>query len=388
MTGTVPHTEESAGGAHPGPVPLDEYPLHQVPLSLRHMATSDRNAYDRCYLNAHDRTGEVFFVTGLGVYPNLGVVDAYATVARSRRQHTVRLSDALGEDRSRQQVGPYRIEVLEPLRRIRVLCDATAHGLAFDLTFTGSFPAVEEPRHLLRQGGRIILDAQRFAQVGTWSGTLQVAGEDLAVSEDRWVGTRDRSWGIRPVGEPEPPGRAASEPDPDFGFWWTYVPLRFEDHMVVVIAQEDGNGDRSLSEASRVWQSPTGTRVEQLGWPEFDIRYAPGTRRPVSATLHLGRRGREIELEVETLGHVALNCGPGYGGDPDWNHGQWRGRDWIESVTVDLDDPSVTGRMAFGVVDHVARARMGASEGWGMFEHGTFGRHLPSGFTDWGSVAE
>ena len=58
------------------PVPLDEYPVHQVPLSMRHMATSDRNAYDRCYFNAHDRSGEVFLVTGMGVYPNLGVIDA------------------------------------------------------------------------------------------------------------------------------------------------------------------------------------------------------------------------------------------------------------------------------------------------------------------------
>ena len=54
------------------PVPLDEYPIHQAPLSLRYVGTSDRNFYDRSYFNAHDRTGDVFLVTGLGVYPNLG----------------------------------------------------------------------------------------------------------------------------------------------------------------------------------------------------------------------------------------------------------------------------------------------------------------------------
>jgi hypothetical protein len=27
------------------------------------------------------------------------------------------------------------------------------------------------------------------------------------------------------------------------------------------------------------------------------------------------------------------------------------------------------------------------SEGWGLFEHGALGRHDPSGFTDWLSVA-
>ncbi|HMK62712.1 MAG TPA: hypothetical protein VK386_03750 [Acidimicrobiales bacterium] len=370
-----------------GPVPLDDYPVHQVALSMRHMATSDRNAYDRYYFNAHDRTGQLFMVSGLGVYPNLGVIDAFATVTTGRRQHTVRFSDALGDDRMSARVGAYRVEVVEPLQTVRLVCEAEEHGMAFDLTFDASFAAVEEPPHVMRQDGRIILDAQRFAQVGTWSGRLAVAGRQLVVSDDRWVGTRDRSWGIRPVGEAEPPGRSAAEPDPAFGFWWTYVPLRFDDFALVVIAQEDGGGNRVLSEAVRVWPAGSSTRTEQLGWPEIAVRYRSGTRLPEGASLQLGRRRQAVTVDLDTLGYVALNCGPGYGGDPDWGHGQWRGRGWTESVVVDLDDPAVAGRSAFGVVDHVARARCDGTEGWGMFEHATFGRHAPSGFADWGSVA-
>ena len=56
------------------PAALDEFPVHQTPLSMARVGTSDRNFYDRCYLNAHDRSGELFLVTGLGTYPNLGVV--------------------------------------------------------------------------------------------------------------------------------------------------------------------------------------------------------------------------------------------------------------------------------------------------------------------------
>jgi len=370
------------------PVPLDEYPVHQAPLSMRHVATSDRNAYDRCYLNAHDRTGNVFLVTGLGVYPNLGIIDAYATVGRGPRQVTVRASDALSDDRLDQRVGPYRIEVIEPLHRIRVICDADDLGVGFDLIWNGSFPVIEEPSHVMRQDGRIILDALRFAQVGTWEGTLRVEGYEYIVSSDRWLGTRDRSWGIRPVGEAEPPGRSGAEPDPDFGFWWTYVPLRFEDYAVVVIAQEDGNGTRTLNEAVRVYPAGSGRPPEQLGWPEFEIRYRPGTRQPETAVIRCRPcRSEPVDIEIETLGFVALNCGPGYGGDPDWSHGQWRGRGWVEALAVDLEDPAVAGRIPFGVVDHVARARCEGGEGWGMFEHGTFGRHAPSGFADWGSVA-
>ena len=47
----------------------------------------------------------------------------------------------------------------------------------------------------------------------------------------------------------------------------------------------------------------------------------------------------------------------------------------------------------FGVIDHVGSARIvGAdgttvAEGWGLFEHATFGRHIPTGFADWSSLA-
>ena len=94
------------------PVPLDEYPIHQAPLSLRYVGSSDRNFYDRCYFNAHDRTGDLFLITGLGVYPNLGVTDAYATVRRGRPAVDVRCSDAL-ERRppAPGRSGPYRVEV-------------------------------------------------------------------------------------------------------------------------------------------------------------------------------------------------------------------------------------------------------------------------------------
>jgi hypothetical protein len=366
------------------PVSLDEFPIHQTPLSMRYVDGSDRNFYDRWYFNAHDRTGDVFLVTGGGIYPALGVKDAYAVVRRGHLQHVIRCSDALDEERMNFSVGPYSIEVVDPLHTIRLRCDADAEGVGFDLTWHGSFPTIDEERHILRTGIRPIIDASRFAQLGSWSGELRVAGETIAVNDDVWVGSRDRSWGIRPVGEAEPAGRPRDDAA-DFGFYWLYIPVRFDDYAIMIIAQEDGAGHRSLNDAVRIHRDGG---VDQLGWPRVSITYRSGTRIPEHARVELTEPdGTPLVMEVDALASVPLHVGCGYGGDPDWTHGQWMGEKWLQGTTYDFSDPAVDARSPWGVIDHVGRARIGDDIGWGLFEHGTIGKHLPSGFTDMGAVA-
>jgi hypothetical protein len=189
-------------------------------------------------------------------------------------------------------------------------------------------------------------------------------GREFAVTAGRWSGARDRSWGIRPVGEPEPPGRAAAEPME--GFWWLYAPLQFESFALIVILQENPDGYRTLSDARRVW--PDG-RVEQLGWPRAEISYQTGTRHPESARIHLQDwAGTPLAVELDTVTSVPLHVGAGYGGDPDWSHGRWMGRGWSSSAVYELTDPAVAGRIPFGVIDHLAKARFDGEEGWGLFE--------------------
>ena len=86
--------------------PLDEYPIHQVPLPMRYVGPSDRNFYDRCIYQGVDHEGDAFFITGLGVYPNLGVIDAYATVRRGDRQWAVRASGLVPTTSCGRRSGP------------------------------------------------------------------------------------------------------------------------------------------------------------------------------------------------------------------------------------------------------------------------------------------
>lgn len=361
---------------------LDEYPIHQLPLPVTWAGSSDRNFYDRCYFNAHDRTGDIFLITGAGYYPNLGTKDAFVLVRRGDVQTAVHLSDAIDDDRLNQKIGKYRIEVVEPLRKLRLVLEET-EGIAMDMTWEGSFDVLQEQRHVMRAESRVTLDAQRFAQVGTWEGTLSIDGDDIAVTPDRWLGTRDRSWGIRPVGEAVPAGAPLV---PEFeGLWWTYVPMRFDDFAIILILQEDPDGYRTLNDCTRVWKDG---RVEQLGWPLVQIHYASGTRIPTGASITCTTpEGKTLQLEVESKLGVPIHVGGGYGGDSDWTHGVWKGPDFTERLTYDMTAPDVAGRVMFGVIDHVGRATCDGVEGWGLFEHGCLGRHDPSGFADWFTLA-
>src|SRR5262249_21256999 len=146
---------------------------------------------------------EIFMVMGMGQYPNLSVQDAFACVTRHGKHHVVRASRVLG-DRMDTSVGPFRVEVIEGLRRVRVVLEPAAdHAIACDLTWEGAIPAFLEPRQYIRKHGRVLFDTMRFAQTGYWSGWPQVGSERFTVTPDRWWGTRDRSWGVRPVGEAE-----------------------------------------------------------------------------------------------------------------------------------------------------------------------------------------
>jgi hypothetical protein len=99
-----------------------------------------------------------------------------------------------------------------------------------------------------------------------------------------------------------------------------------------------------------------------------------------------------VHFDVESKLPVPIHVGGGYGGDSDWIHGMWKGEKYAERLTYDMTDPAIIGRAGFGVIDHVGRAvcRDGDGEpveGWGLYEHGALGRHDPSGFADWLTVA-
>ena len=358
--------------------PMDDYPLHQVADVIRHVGTSDRNFYDRYYFNLHGSSDELFMVMGVGQYPNLAVQDAFACVNRQGKHHVVRASRVLG-DRMDTTVGPFRVEVLEGLKRVRFVLEPTEHTIAADLTWQGAIPAFLEPRQYIRKYGRVLFDTTRFAQTGYWTGTLSVGDETFTVTPDRWWGTRDRSWGVRPVGEAEHPGIRQGEGQ--LTGMWNYSPMQFPDHAILYILNETDAGERPIEEAVRIWTDPA-REPEWLGRPEYEHRLTLGTRMIESSVLHFPHApGGAFHVRATPLLTAYIAIGTGYGMEQDWRHGMYQGPLVVQGLVKPVDEIASYGQ--YGVVDHVARfdASNGAV-GWGLHEHGFFGTFTKFGMHD------
>lgn len=356
--------------------PLDDLPVHQVAQTMATVGTGDRNFYDRYYFNLHNCSDELFLVAGLGQYPNLGVTDAFLAVAHHDVQTVIRSSRPLGLDRLDTTVGPLRVEVLERLQRVRLVCKEV-DGFALDVTFEAAHPAYEEPRMLSTGSfGRVTMDTMRFLQAGSWSGSLVLAGVERPVTPETFRGNRDRSWGVRPVGEPEPAGGATRG-----SFFWNYFVAQFDGFCLVYMAQEDAHGRRSLEEAVVVRADGS---VEHLGRPEHELRFRPGTRLVERATV---RFGDGTVLTGEVLRPLHLARGTGYGFDADWRSGMWQGEELVvQRRDFDTADPSIVP-MPGAIVDNLARFTLDTGEvGHGLLEVMTMGPHSRY-FTAWDDVA-
>ena len=213
-----------------------------------------------------------------------------------------------------------RIEVIEGLRSLRLVCEPNEWGIAYDLRFDATTDALAEPKTITRSGTRITQETFRYAQVGAWTGTLEVGGRAYEVTPDTWRGARDRSWGVRPIGEPEPKGiRAKFDPSGSMGFLHNWLPMQFDDHMIKITIDNDHAGRRVQEEAmllvvarlrtSRRAPRPPGDRHRVP--PRHAVRCARG-RSGSAATAP-----RPLRVTATPLRTVYLRSGSGYQWDGD-----------------------------------------------------------------------
>ncbi len=360
---------------------LDDYPIHQTPEPLSHPATGDRNFYDRFFFNGYAPDGEFFFGAALGLYPNRDVMDAALSAVSEGRQHTLRASRRAPRDRRDTRAGPIAVEIVEPMRVLRLHVAPNDFGLEAELTFRARTPAVEEPRLRHRAGGRRVMDWTRITQFGSWEGWLRVDGRTLEIDPRRIRGCRDRSWGVRPVGERE----AAAPPAEDPQFFWLWAPIDFEDQCTLFAVNEDADGHPWHAHGSAVAVLPDerapvidAAAVRPMASVAHRVQWEPGTRRARSAQLTLTPFDAEAwVIELAPLLTFQM-LGLGYL-HPDWGHGMWKGPAAVDGEVWKLADLAPTD-IRHMHVQQLCTARMGERRGLGVLEQLAIGPHAPSGF--------
>jgi hypothetical protein len=361
--------------------PADDYPLHQSSRPFRDPGT-DRNLYDRfffCgYPTSGDSVGDTYFAMAFGQYVGRNICDGAFSVIHQGVQYSVRGSRLLGADRLDLQVGPVSIELIEPMRIVRVRIDDDM--IRGELTFTARGPAFEEPHYRWAPGNLTVFDITRMTQNGTWSGELFVNGERIAI-DDSWMGTRDRSWGIRPVGQSEP----NMAPDgPPLTFYWLWAPLTFPDANVLFDVNEHRTGDRWHENA--MIASVNVDEQPKLGVHIYDMAWQEGSRWAEGFEMSMQFPDQKVGIHLQPLTTFYMQ-GIGYT-HPTWGHGYFVGpneRTRDSRVLSEVDPADLANHH----VQHICRAtRDDGVIGYGLLEILARGAHEPSGFTGYTDLFE
>lgn len=353
--------------------PADEYFTHQIPLPHSVVGSTDPAWRERYVFNIHDvRDQDTMIVCGVGQYPNQDTQEAFVCLTQGKEQRNLRLSRTLLPNRDRVTVGPFRVDVEEPLRRLRLVLDENESGVTFDLTFDATMHPGLEELHFDTRRGRVTHDLIRYQQVGRCSGTLDTGDGAVDVGPDRFWATRDHSWGLRPIphmiqGVPPAPPQAWKF------LWW--APLQFESFALHLYLYEFPNG--KAQHLSAILCSGVGGDDEPVRIVDVQHELAWDTTAP-ALTLDRGRllltTEDGTELSVELLARPARGYlrGGGYGGWGDWYQGNWKGDDSSESETWDLSDAAMLRRYVKHSSDHLVEARCNGETGFGIVEYMVF----------------
>ena len=364
---------------------LDDYPIHQTPLPLAYPATSDRNVYDRTWFNGYGKDGSWYFGFGMAIYPHRGILDAaFSTVTEGGLQHCFYGSRRAPAERTDMSVGPLRLEVIEPLRNARIILEDNDSGLACDLVFCTRTAGIQEARQTLFQGTRAVMDATRFDQFGTWEGILHTPDGDIRVDPESSRGTKDRSWGVRAVGEPE--GGGAPVTPKGIAFMW--APLFWEDHVSHAIFFDGPEGEALVREGLTAPLYPNAeavpaqgeARETRMATARHRIRYHKGTRLAEAVEIDLVPLEGELRSITLTPGLKFQMKGLGYG-HPEWGQGMWKGELTTGHERFDPRQLDPLARENLHT-QQIVTASDGQRAGIGVFEQIVVGPYAPAGFKE------
>lgn len=354
----------------------DDYPIHQGPEPVA--MVTDRNFYDRFFFNGFSPDGRIFFAAALGVYPALDVIDGAFDVVIDGVQHNLRASARLNGERMAMAVGPISITINAPLMAATLrIATNNDSPLSAELQFIGRHFPIEEPRFMRRVGTRLFMDYTRLTQNGRWQGWIEVEGQRHTI-DDSCTGTRDRSWGIRPVGSAD----AQPAPLPP-QFFWLWTPTNLGGHSVYFHTNDDGHGRPWNRRAALVADGAGRDDLTEYAEPQFHIDWVSG-----------GRRVREIRVDFDGETRLTLTPDAHRGANfymnglgythPVWGHGMDHGDlevSYDRLIHDATDDHDYANMHIQAMADAVLTIGGETHHGRGVVEQMFIGPHATTGLS-------
>jgi hypothetical protein len=292
--------------------PYDEFPVHQAAHTFSHIPSTDYAWDDGYWFGIFNADEKVFLGTYMRVNPNTDMIGGCALLNVAGYQITVRFNRCWRRNFA-LEIGPYRMTIEEPLKRIRLEMADHGSGLSFDLVWEGTSPAFLEEHHTATYRGRRTTDQTRYSQPGKCSGWIRFRDRIWQVEPESWSGARDHSWGLyasRPPLSPSPallpPPANDDGPIRALRFWTCF---RTEPYSGFYHVHETAQGVQC--KMNDVFGTPFGGRIFR-GWGEEDVelasgrhemQFCPGTRILKQATFFLtdtmGRQWRQV-FDIET----------------------------------------------------------------------------------------
>lgn len=173
----------------------DEYPVHQTPYPVTYIPSTDY-AWDEGYwFGVFNADEKVFLGTYLRINPNSDMIGGCVLLNIAGHQTTIRFNRCWRRNVA-LEIGPYRMTIIEPLRRIRIELADNDSGLTFDVMWEGTSPAFLEEHHFATHRGRRTTDQSRYSQAGKCTGWIRSRERSWDVEPEGWSGSRDHSWGL------------------------------------------------------------------------------------------------------------------------------------------------------------------------------------------------
>jgi hypothetical protein len=368
----------------------DELFCHQTVSTFDTPGTSAREWTERCWCQIHETSGAGHFATGFGFYPNRNVMDTYVCFTiEDKTEYVIRASRELRPDMHHFKIGPFSYEVIEPLKKVRHTLDENEYGLSYDITLEGVSPFFEEdPPQLQVSRGRLKEHVKRMIQSGRPSGWIKTQEGTFNIDKDKWVGERDRSWGVRMAGA-DFVETGVQFPEIYDGQLFNFIMMQFEDWGACFHIREIW--DDKIGVAKR-WHFgggfyyPYGVDKEPMALKDVEHYFEFSDEKPEQQRRFVG--GKVIMTAIDgTVKEALINpisicyqAPGGYGGH--WKgfiHGLWMGENWIDGYKLDVTDPKVMSDI-WGYCDYGSEFTCDGEKGYGTTELMVVGKYPRYGY--------